>query len=116
MDLIDELGPIDIYLLDQVLRGKVSHDAVVFDAGCGGGRNLHYFLKSGHESYGLDREQTAIAEVRRLASRWGRSADEKNFRVEDRRALPLHASIVRRQLTASTKPVAKCESHGFERG
>ena len=82
MTLLDELGRIDIYLLDQLLRGHVSIDAVVLDAGCGGGRNLLYFLKHGHEVFGVDEDVSAIARVRELAGQCGGAADSEHFRVE----------------------------------
>ena len=40
MSLRNELGDIDIYLLDQILRGRIGPGDRVLDAGCGSGRNL----------------------------------------------------------------------------
>ena len=39
-----QFGPIDIYLFDQLLRGNIGPGMTIFDAGCGYGRNLRYFL------------------------------------------------------------------------
>ncbi len=82
MNLRSELGNIDIYLLDQVLRGHVPAEATILDAGCGRGRNLYYFLKQGHEVFGVDEDAGALDAVRRLAKSLGRAADETHFRVE----------------------------------
>ncbi len=87
MDLREVVGDIDIYLLDQILRGHVAADAVVLDAGCGAGRNLHYFLKRGQEAYGADSDPEAIARVRGLAQLHGCPADEEHFRLEPVEAL-----------------------------
>ena len=38
------------------------------DLGCGKGRNLIYFLKNGHEVYGIDSNPDAIREVQSLAA------------------------------------------------
>ena len=39
-DLQGEFGQIDIYLFDQLLRGRIMPGMRMFDAGCGYGRNL----------------------------------------------------------------------------
>src|SRR5437870_3562642 len=76
--LREQFGQIDIYLFDQLLRGRISPGMRIFDAGCGSGRNLVYLLREGYEVFGVDSDPRAIEEVRRLATRL--SAD--NFRVE----------------------------------
>jgi tellurite methyltransferase len=67
-DLRAEFGDIDIYLFDQLLRGRVAKSARVLDAGCGGGRNLVYLLRAGYDVYGVDASPEAIASVRALAA------------------------------------------------
>jgi tellurite methyltransferase len=44
-DLQEQFGPIDIYLFDQLLRGRIARGMRVLDAGCGYGRNLVYLLR-----------------------------------------------------------------------
>jgi SAM-dependent methyltransferase len=61
-------GEIDIYLFDQLLRGRFDGRRRVLDAGCGDGRNLVYFLREGFDCYGLDRDAGAVGQVRRLAA------------------------------------------------
>ena len=41
-DLGKQFGDIDIYLFDQLLRGRVGPGMRILDAGCGFGRNLIY--------------------------------------------------------------------------
>lgn len=77
----DLFGQIDIYLLDQLLRGRIPKDATVFDAGCGGGRNLGYFLRAGHRVAGIDRDPAAIEAVRRLARERTPDEDPARFQV-----------------------------------
>lgn len=62
------LGEIDIYLFDQLLRGRFDGRRRVLDAGCGDGRNLLFLLRHGVECFGIDRDPAAIDRVRRLAS------------------------------------------------
>ena len=61
-------GDIDIYLFDQILRGRFDTRRRVLDAGCGDGRNLVYLLRAGHACFGVDAAPDAIDRVRRLAS------------------------------------------------
>lgn len=81
MTLQDQFGNIDIYVFDQLLRGRIAPGMRVLDAGCGGGRNLVYLLRSGFDVAGHDGDANAIAQVRNLAETIapGRSHD---FRVE----------------------------------
>jgi SAM-dependent methyltransferase len=82
MDLEAEFGAIDIYLFDQILRGRITARDRVFDAGCGSGRNLIYLLKAGASVSAVDGDPDAILEVRGLAARLAPSLPAENFRAE----------------------------------
>jgi tellurite methyltransferase len=73
--LQEQFGQIDIYLFDQLLRGRITPGMRIFDAGCGSGRNLVYLLREGYEVYGVDANPHAIEMTRRLAG-------SDHFRVE----------------------------------
>ncbi len=81
-DLLALCGPIDIYLFDQILRGRITSGMRVLDAGCGRGRNLHYLLASGFDVSGVDSDPRAIAAVWDLASRLAPHLPLDHFRVE----------------------------------
>jgi SAM-dependent methyltransferase len=81
-DLTEDFGDIDIYLFDQLLRGRIAPGARVIDAGCGGGRNLVYLLKRGYDVAGCDRDPGAVEAVRAMASRLAPQIPGGNFRVE----------------------------------
>ncbi|HEY1759184.1 MAG TPA: class I SAM-dependent methyltransferase [Bryobacteraceae bacterium] len=78
----EQFGQIDIYLFDQLLRGRIAPGATVLDTGCGFGRNLVYFLKDGYEVFGVDSDPRAIEAVRRLAAAFAPTLPSDNFRVE----------------------------------
>lgn len=80
--LLDLLGPIDIYLVDQVLRDRIAPGMRILDAGSGGGRNLLYFLRSGYDVCAVDADPHAIDQVRRYAAVHAPHLAESNFRVE----------------------------------
>jgi tellurite methyltransferase len=81
-DLREQFGQIDIYLFDQLLRGRIIPGMRVLDAGCGSGRNLVYLLRSGYDVFGADADPGSIATVRRMASQLAPSLPPDNFRVE----------------------------------
>ena len=68
-DLQEQFGEIDIYVFDQLLRGRIAPSMRVLDAGCGSGRNLVYLLRTGYEVFGVDADPISIATVRQLAAR-----------------------------------------------
>ena len=60
-------GNIDIYLFDQLLKGRYDNCKKVLDVGCGNGRNLVYFLRNGYEVFGVDPYPQAVETVRGLS-------------------------------------------------
>lgn len=82
VNLQEEFGPIDIYLFDQLLRGRITPGMRIFDAGCGFGRNLVYLLRAGYEVAGADADADAIAAVRQMAAFLAPKLPADNFRCE----------------------------------
>ena len=89
-DLQAKFGPIDIYLFDQLLKGRIPRGSRVLDAGCGSGRNLVYLLREGYEVFGVDADPAAIASVRDLAPH----LPATNFRVEPLEAITFDEASV----------------------
>jgi SAM-dependent methyltransferase len=81
-DLRSQFGDIDIYLFDQLLRGRITTAMRVLDAGCGGGRNLVYLLRAGCDVSATDADAAAVAEVTRIAAALAPQLPAGNFRVE----------------------------------
>src|ERR1700683_143782 len=80
--LQQQFGQIDIYLFDQLLRGRIAPGMLIFDAGCGSGRNLVYLLREGYQVFGVDSDPQAVATIRRLAASLAPTLPPGNFRVE----------------------------------
>jgi len=59
VNLQEQFGPIDIYLFDQLLKGRIAPGMRILDAGCGSGRNLVYLLREGYEVFGVDQDPRA---------------------------------------------------------
>ena len=81
-DLQKQFGSIDIYLFDQLLKGRIASEMRVLDAGCGGGRNLIYFFSSGFSVSGVDQSSEAIAQIQSLAAQLAPHLPAGNFRVD----------------------------------
>jgi tellurite methyltransferase len=81
-NLHEQFGDIDIYLFDQLLRGRIAPGIRILDAGCGFGRNLVYLLKEGYDVYGVDSDSRAVEGVRRLAGQLAPTLPANNFRLE----------------------------------
>ncbi|OCX54426.1 methyltransferase type 11 [Mucilaginibacter sp. PPCGB 2223] len=81
-------GSIDIYLFDQLLKGTYNNCHKILDAGCGGGRNIVYFLQNGFEVHGIDPSPNAVANVQQLAQKLAPHIPQGNFTIASAEALP----------------------------
>lgn len=81
-DLRKQFGEIDIYLFDQLLRGRIAPGMRILDAGCGFGRNLVYLLSQAYEVFAVDRDPQSVDHVRRLAATLAPNLPPANFRPE----------------------------------
>ena len=88
LDLRRQLGDIDIYLFDQIVRGRFDARRRVLDAGCGGGRNLIWFLQNGYDVCALDGEPAAVSAVRELSARLAPALPSSNIRQGALDAIP----------------------------
>jgi tellurite methyltransferase len=86
-ELAQFFGPIDIYLFDQLLKGRLTPGMRILDAGSGSGRNLPYFLRHGFDVCAVDLTGGALEQVRRLAAELAPQLPPANFRVEAIEAL-----------------------------
>jgi SAM-dependent methyltransferase len=106
-----EFGEIDIYLFDQLLRGRFDGKRAILDAGCGSGRNLVYFLRSGFDMFGVDQDPAAVAAVQELASQLAPHLSYDNFRVGEIDALPWRALEVDAVICSAVLHFARDTAH-----
>jgi len=78
----EQFGDIDIYLFDQLLRGRIAPGMRILDAGCGRGRNISYLLRAGYDVLAVDADASAVELVRALAAAVAPALPASNFRVE----------------------------------
>ncbi len=59
----------DIYLIDQILKNRFHSSETILDAGCGSGRNLHWFYNNNFKIYGIDQNETQIEDLKQKYSK-----------------------------------------------
>ena len=111
MELRETFGEIDIYLFDQLQRGRFDRRRSLLDAGCGSGRNLVYFLRSGFEVFGVDRDPAAIDMTRAMARALAPQLAAGNFQTGEIDALPWPALEVEAVVCSAVLHFARDTQH-----
>src|SRR5580700_98650 len=109
--LQQQFGQIDIYLFDQLLKGRISPGMRVLDAGCGSGRNIVYLLREGYEVFGADASAEAVEGVRGLAERLAPKPQGTNFQVAGIESMPFPDAFADVVLCNSVLHFARDEAH-----
>lgn len=81
--LIDTFNRIDIYLFDQILKGRYLPEQTILDAGCGSGRNMFWFYHNDYKLFAVDRNPESIEQVKELYPK-----HQNNYVVADLMNLP----------------------------
>ena len=110
-DLAVQFGNIDIYLFDQLLRGRLRPPMRVLDAGCGSGRNLVHLLRVGYEVFATDDDPAAIQAVRQMAATLAPSLPESNFHVERVEAMTFPDAAMDAVISSAVLHFARDDRH-----
>lgn len=110
-ELREQFGEIDIYLFDQILRGRIARGMRILDSGCGFGRNLVYLMREGYEVFGSDVDADAIEGVRRLAATLAPALPANNFRVEPIEAMSFPGAFADVVLSSAVLHFARDDNH-----
>ena len=109
--LREQFGDMDIYLFDQLLRGRITREMRVLDAGCGTGRNLVYLLREGFDVRGVDENAGFIARARELAGRLAPRLPGDRFRVESVESMSLANESVDVVISSAVLHFARDDAH-----
>jgi SAM-dependent methyltransferase len=104
-------GNIDIYLFDQILKNQFTNQMRILDAGCGGGRNLVYFLRNGFNVFGIDQNREAIEHVRDLAKSLAPELPAENFRLAQVEEMPFDDEVFDAVISSAVLHFADSERH-----
>ncbi len=88
INIREMFGDIDIYLFDQIQKGRFTAGMKILDAGCGGGRNIVWFMRNGFEVFAIDMEDGAVAGIRDLAKSLAPALSPENFQTATLESIP----------------------------
>jgi len=109
--LREQFGEIDVYLFDQLLRGRIAEGMRVLDAGCGAGRNLIFLMRAGFDVWGVDESPDAVARVRHLAAQIAPHLAADRFRVERVEATSCESASMDVMISSAVLHFARDEAH-----
>jgi len=84
-------GDIDIYLFDQIQKGRFTPGMKILDAGCGGGRNIVWLMRNDFEVFAIDVDDAAIFNVRDRAKNIAPELPPANFQTATLESIPFDA-------------------------
>lgn len=108
------LGNIDIYLLDQILKGSFDKQMKILDAGCGEGRNCIYFLHQGYQIFGCDANPIAVQMARIYAQTIQKDYDIHRFQKASVEDMPFHQGAFDVLISSAVLHFARSETHFFQ--
>jgi len=106
-ELKQEIGNIDIYLLDQILKERFNSTNKILDAGCGSGRNLQYFINNNFDVYGIDSNENRINSLKNLNN-------IQNFKVAKLESIPFNKDYFDYIICNAVLHFANNEIHFFK--
>ncbi len=114
IDLREYFGDIDIYLFDQILKNRFQPEMKILDAGCGGGRNLVYFLRENYQIFAVDRNAEAIEQIRFFASSVSPNLSPENFQISPVEKMPFENEFFDAIISNAVLHFAENERHFTE--
>jgi ubiquinone/menaquinone biosynthesis C-methylase UbiE len=82
-ELKEELGGIDIYLLDLILKDTYTENSRILDAGSGRGRNSTWLINNGFDVYSMDRDAQRVNDLKNYWTAKGNSKLHVQFPSSD---------------------------------
>jgi tellurite methyltransferase len=109
--LRERFGDIDIYLFDQLLRGRIGEGMRVLDAGCGSGRNLVFMMRARMDLYGIDESTDAVAAIGRQAAALAPHLPPDRFTTQRVDAMSFASGAMDVVLSSAVLHFARDEAH-----
>lgn len=106
-------GNIDIYLFDQILKDRFPPDSKILDVGCGGGRNLIYFLQNGFDVYAIDQKPEAVLNARSMAHHFDANLLQDNFQISNAEKMPFESDYFDSIICSAVLHFAENEDHFY---
>ena len=101
------LGQTDIYVIDQIMKGRYVPSDKILEAGCGGGRNMDWFVKNNFQIYGIDQSKAAILN---LKSKYP-DLQEERLQIAMVEKIPFEDNYFNHVISSAVLHFAKSEDH-----
>ena len=101
------IGNTDIYLLDQIMKGRYIPGERILDAGCGNGRNLVWFLKNDFDVYAIDKDSVSINYLKNSYPGF----DKEKLQVSGVEQIPFKNDFFDHVISSAVLHFAKSNSH-----
>ena len=103
---LDQITNIDIYLLDQIIKGRYNKSDKILDAGCGSGRNLKWFYENSYTFFGVDNDAERLNVAKGLYPN-----KKENFSVSNVENLPFTSESFQHIICNAVLHFAKNTAH-----
>ena len=90
MSIKSQLQNTDIYIVDQILKGRFDNVKNILDVGCGSGRNISYFLQNDFNVFGIDPNEKRLEETKQLVSKLNTTTPLSNFKIGTAEQIPFN--------------------------
>lgn len=100
------LGNTDIYLIDQILKGRYQQNDLILDAGCGNGRNLNWFIANKISVIGIDQSPEVIQYIQAK-----HPTIKENFLIGSLKEIPFPDSHFNHIISSAVFHFAGSEAH-----
>ena len=110
-EILESFGNIDIYLFDHLLKGRFDSCTRVLDVGCGGGRNIVYFLQNNFDVFAVDADAGAIEAVKSMARQVAPHTSQENFIVANAEDMPFDDASFDLVICSAVLHFAKNKAH-----
>ena len=114
LQLKEVLGNIDIYLFDQLMKGRIRADMRMLDAGCGYGRNAQFFIRNNYNIWGLDQSEEAISILQQSMVDWNKKYDQNKFLQGALEAMPFEEAHFDFIISSAVLHFARDRAHFIE--
>ena len=104
------IGNTDIYLVDQIMKERYQPTDKILDAGCGGGKNLFWFLKNEIEIYGIDKDATPINYLKSIHPDF----KTERFQVAETDQLPFKNNFFDHVISSAVLHFAESSPHFYK--
>lgn len=101
------IGRTDIYLIDQIMKERYRPGEKILDAGCGGGRNMHWFIQNDFDIFGTDWSEAAILNLRNTYPQ----LPGENFQISLVEKMPFSDNYFEHVISSAVLHFANNEQH-----